>query len=330
MPHKHLLVSAFLLLTLLVTSCQNDDLGSLFPNQKTIITDDLTLPIGLSVDGKGRIWVSETGTGNNDAQISVVTQDGQVYPAFTGFASAVSQGGELGGIGHVLYKDGILYILEGGTGKLYRADVSAYKPGDPTRSAQSLASEDIGTFVRSQNLSTPIDSDIYDLTFGPDGDLYIADAGANAIIRRKKDTGALSVFAKIPNINPQVQSVPTGIVFDGNRFLVSTLTGFPFSTGAAKIVQVTLNGTVSDYRTGFTMLTNLALTTKNIPVVTEYAQFSLTPPAVGFVPKSGRVATETGTTLRGSLEQPTDIERVGEHTYYVLGHGDGTIQRLTY
>src|SRR5947208_2617804 len=78
------------------------------------------------------------------------------------------------------------------------------------------------------------DTHPYNLTKGPDGDLYISDAGANGIIHRKS-AGQYSVLAEIPGIAnplpigpPQIQSVPTGILYDGHDFLVTTVLGFPF------------------------------------------------------------------------------------------------------
>jgi len=218
----------------------------------------------------------------------------------------------------------------GGAGKLYSVDVSSFKPGDLARTAQELTGEDIGTYVRAQQLSTPINTNLYNLTIGPDGSLYIADSGANAIIRRDKDTKALSVFARLPNVTAMAEAVPTGIVYDGSKFLVSTLSGFPFAPGAAKIYQISRMGQVSDYKTGFTALTDITLTSGRKPIVVEYGGFSLTPPAIGFVPANGRVADEAGKTLATKLDLPTDIERFGPRTYYVLSHGAGTITKLTY
>jgi len=318
----------------LTASCQDDDGNYEFfpePTSFTAVTfaQNLTKPIGLSVGAQGQLWVSESGTGQNDARVSLVTATGQVYPALTGFASVLANG-TAEGISHVLYDKGTLYVLEGGTGKLYSVDVASFQPGDAPRAAQSLASEDIGSFVRAQRLTNPINTNLYNLTFGPDGDLYIVDSGANAIIKRNSRTKALSVFARLPNVTATQEAVPTGIVFDGRRFLVSTLSGGPFVTGTANIFQVDLSGNVSVYKSGFTTLTDIALSVNLNPIVTEYGQFALSPPPPGFVPRSGRIANATGTTLLSTLDRPTDIERAGVRTYYVLSNGEGTIQKLTY
>ncbi|MCC3156218.1 ScyD/ScyE family protein [Hymenobacter sp. 15J16-1T3B] len=341
MLHARSLLAASLLLA---TACaKQTDLDQIAPSattaqdaQTTLLTDQLVKPIGLSVDNRNRVWVSQSGTGQNDASVAVVTPNGDVQTAFVGFGSAVLPNGELGALNHVLYRDGVLYILDGLNGRLYLADVSGYKNHDAPVAASTLPYISIKPFVLSQNLSTPLDSNLYDLTFGPDGHLYIADAGANAIIKVNLATQALSVFARIANITPpsapnQIQPVPTGIIYDGSKFLVTTLTGFPFLAGAAKILQISTSGVVSDYRTGFTALTNLAPAGNGGLLVTEYGRFVFNPPTtVGWQPSTGRVATDAGVTVAGGQDRITDIERLNPQFYYVLSNGAGTIQKLKY
>ena len=316
----------------LTTSCLNNDPELVAePTSFTAqtVASGLTSPVGMSFDETGQAWVTQSGTGKNDAQVSLITTNGKVYPVVTGLASVLDNG-EVAGIGHLLYRDGTLYVLEGGTGKLYVLDIAGFKPGDTPYAASSLSAENIGAFVLAQKLTTPLNTNLYNLTFGPDDNLYITDAGANAIIKRDSKSKQLSVFAKLPNVTATAEAVPTGIVYDGNNFLVSTLTGFPFVAGAAKIFLVNPAGNVSDYQSGFTTLTDLALSPNNKPLVLQYSQFSLTPPNVGFTPKTGLIADGSKATLLSSLDRPTDLERVGNRTYYVLCWGDGTLQKLTY
>jgi hypothetical protein len=293
----------------------------------TNFASGLKMPVGMSLDDKGQLWVGETGTGHNDAQVSLITSQGTVHPVITGLNSVVTDGAPEG-MGHVLYKEGKLYILNGNAGRLYIADVSSFKPGDAPKAASSLESEDISTFVRSLKLTNPVNSNVYQLTFGPDDHLYLVDAGANAIIKRDKTSKALSLFAYIPNVTATAESVPTGIVYDGSKFLVSALSGAPFIKGTAKIFQVDLTGKVSDYKTNFTTATDILLTPNNKPLITEFGEFSLTPP--GFVPATGRIANENGTTILSGLTMPTDLERSGDKTYYLLSYAQGTIQKLSY
>jgi len=328
-------LSLLFLLSLLATfGCKPDyDAEPVFDPlefQANAYASGLNAPIGMSADDKGRLWITEAGTGNNDGSVSVITRDGMVHQVITGFLSVASEESPAAeGMSHLLYRGGKLYILNGIAGTLYIADVASYKPGDAVVNASSLPQEDIATFVKSLNLTDPVNSNPYNLAFGPGGDLYITDAGANAIIRRDKNSKDLSLFATFPNVAPMVEPVPTGIVYDGKKFLVSTLTGFPFASGAAKIFQVDQHGTVSEYRSGFTTLTDIVLTPNNKPLVTHFADFSLTSTPPGFNPTSGSVQNESGAALIEGLSMPTDIERSGTRTYYVLSYLQGTVQKLS-
>jgi hypothetical protein len=323
-----------LALLALFTAAGCDDIEPIITAEPThfipeVVASGLTLPLGMSFDGLGRAWVTESGTGKNDARVSLVTKDGKVYPVITGLASIVSNEA-VEGIGHVLYQEGILYILEGATGTLYIANVAGFKPGDAPVDAKTLPKEDIGTFVKAQMLTNPVNTNVYNLTFGPNGDLYIVDSGANAVIKRNSQTKALSVFARIPNVGPTTEAVPTGITFDGQKFLVSGLSGFPFGAGATKIHRVDLAGNVSDYQTGFTTLTDITLSANNKPIVVQYARFALAPPTPGFQAKTGLITNGDKTILLDGLDRPTDIEQVNDRLYYVLNSGDGTLVKLTF
>lgn len=294
----------------------------------------LRAPIGMVMDEKGQFWVTEGGTGSDDGALVMITPQGVKTTVVTGFKS-INNMGNVEGISHLYYENGKLYMLHGVEGFLYVIDVSGFQAGNPPLAKNLIPKENIADFVLSLNLTTPLNSNAFSLTKGPDGHLYIADAGANAIIRRNKDTHALELFAKIPGPNASTDAVPTGIVFDGTKFLVSTLTGFPFAPGAATIFQVSTSGDVMPYKTGFTTLTHLTLTAGGKPLVLYYADFIMppgNPPAIipGFQKATGAVKNEDGMVLISGLSLPTDIKRYNERTYYVLCLGDGTIQKLEY
>lgn len=291
----------------------------------------LKSPIGLAEDPEGNVWVTEAGSGTvNSGQVSVVTPSGSVYPVITGFQSVISAEGSPEGLNHLLYDKGKLYILHDTEGKLYTADVSGFVPGvTPAIKAGSLNSEDIGTFVRVAHPNAPDDPDSnpYNLTFGPNGDLFIVDAGANAIVRRKKTDGSLSIFATFPDMpnpafpavgDPTIDAVPTGIVYNGTNFMVSTPTGFPFPVGLSKIYRVSAAGTVTLYKDGFSGITDLLLTPSGKTLITEFG-FS-TP---------GRIASgeDAAMSLYAPAITPVDIllSNVNPDTYYVLYYGPGLL-----
>jgi hypothetical protein len=297
----------------------------------------LRAPVGLTEDPQGNVWVTEAGSGTvNNGQVSVITPSG-TFAAITGFTSAVSPENSPEGLNHLTYKDGKLYILHGLEGKLYIVDVTSFVPGVSTPiAASSLTGIDIGTFVRDAypNAPDPKNSNLYDLTFGPNGDLFMVDAGANAIIRRNKDTGALSVYAVFPDFfnpgapvgPPTVDAVPTGIVLSGTDFYISTLSGGPFPAGVATIYKVnaTSTGPVTPmvHKSGFTGMTNIELTPSGVPIVTEF----------GFS-GAGRVARgdEPLLTLFSPAITPVDIHlsKKNSDTYYLLYYGPGILVKLT-
>jgi hypothetical protein len=329
-------ITAFLLLSGLLTGCQ-DHLPPLSPTPGVVtVVRGLQSPSGLDIDPSGRVWVAEAGTGNNNGRVSFIGADGTVNPVINGFGSSFFQG-EISGLSHLLFADGGLYMLHP-NGKLYKANVASFKAGDTPLLAKDIAQQDdIATFVNAQPLADnpQKDSHAYQMALGPNGDLFIADAGANVIVRRAKGTGTLSIVANIPGMPnptpvgpPNIQSVPTGVVFDGTNLLVSTLNGFPFPAGKATLYQVTLAGVVTKYQEGFNSMTGVDI--NNGPIVLEYGTFN---PATGWIANSGRLlrANKPGTTvLATGLNEPTALKKINANSYYVTSLGDGTLLRVTF
>jgi hypothetical protein len=291
--------------------------------------------VGLTDDDKGNVWISQVGDGTGTTgKVSVITPDGTVYTAITGFVSGISPESMPTGLNHLLFRDKKLYILNGVDDKLYIANVAGFVPGVSSLMASELDVEDIGTYVTDQHPNAPDDKDSnpYNLAFGPNGDLFIADAGANAIVRRDKNTKGLSIYAVFPDYpNPvagekSIDAVPTGLAFDGSDFYVTTLTGSPFHDGLASIYKVSGSGPVpvtpTVNRSGFSGLTDLTFGPGNKKlIVTEF----------GFA-GAGRVASgedAASTLLAGSIT-PVDIHLSSslDDTYYVLYYGPGLILKL--
>lgn len=334
-------------LTLLVTflgiftSCHHfddiiDDVEPTQPSTKVIATG-LSAPLGLVMGDHNRLWVSENGPGDFAGQVSMIMPNGDVHTAITGFPSIISPQGTPIGVNHMVYKNGMLYILSEVDGKLYMADVSKFKAGDSPMQASQLAAQDIKSFVLAYDFGAQDtgESNIYNLTFGPGGDLFIVDAAANAVIRRDAGTGDLSVFAFFPDIPnptpvgpPTIDVVPTGIAWDGQRFLVTTLTGFPFIKGAASIYQLDKQGNISVYQEDFTSLVDIDLGLDKVPVVLQFSEFNLA--NGGFQPMHGRVIMATGTNqtiLKDELNLPTALVLDGRKAY-VTSLADGTVTRI--
>jgi hypothetical protein len=144
------------------------------------------------------------------------------------------------------------------------------------------------------------------------------------------------VLATFPNFAnptpvgpPQIQAVPTEIIFDGHDFLVSTLTGFPFLDGAAVIYRVSLSGNVSVYQSGFTTLVSISDGSVYGHVVLHYGTFG----AMGFNANTGSLMIVNGnasTVIVDGLNMPAGLKQINNHSWYVTSMGDGTLLKVDY
>ena len=315
----------------------------------TTVASGLAGPMGIETDSYGNVWVSEGGTDtldakgnshNDDGKVILITPGGRQYDAIVNLASYKNvHSGELQGTVHILRDGGTMYVLSGDY--LYKADISRFRAGDKPIDASTIPSEDIaGVISQIPSPNNPEqDSHPYNLTIGPDGHLYITDAGANAILRRN-GVNDYSILAEIPALanpsfpglgGPTVQPVPTSIRYDGSNFLVTTLTGFPFPSGQAIIYKVSLSGNVSIYQKGFTMLVDQAAGNYPNHIVVQYA--SAFNPATGYEPNSGSLMWVNGSTtqlLAGGLNQPVSIKQANDYTWYVTSLGNGSVLKVTY
>lgn len=313
--------------------------GDLLHNQPPKIEEyvnGLVSPLGVEASDDGMLWVSEAGTGTtSDGKLSVITPGGEVYPVVTGFSSEISAEGGVFGLNHLLLQGDTLFLAHGLDGKLFKLDVSTYSPGDAPLYASDLPYEDIGSFVKAYDFAEDTgDTDLFNLTIGPEGDIYILDAAANAIIHRTT-TGEVKMFAEIPAVIttldnfPTVQAIPTGIVFDGEQFLVSTFTGFPFPSGQAVIYAIDMQGNSSVFQTGLSSMTDLELDNNGKPVVIEYSTWKDN----AFAEKAGQMIQATqqkNTSLLTELNFPSSLEKYGTNTYYMAHTFDGVIQKISF
>ena len=256
-----------------------------------VLAEGFNAPQGVLVDDEGNVWVIESGLGGEEeisffstqamtdttalsgptARIVRVAPDGTQEEIAALPSLMVGQEG-IGG-GRLAVLDGTLYATVG------QFSSGAEDAGIPDFAVVAAINED-GTattiastwdFERANNPDGTLllDSHPYGLTAGPDGALYVADAGANDILRVDPATGEVSLVAvldPLPGVFPSdvrggellTDPVPTSIVFDeeGNLY-VSYLSGAPFIPGSSGVKVVAADGTVSDYATGLTMLSDL-------------------------------------------------------------------------
>ncbi|GAB4012767.1 hypothetical protein GCM10028808_29900 [Spirosoma migulaei] len=337
MHYKLPILSLFLAGSLL-TGCQDHRITTPVQPTTTTLATGLVGLIGVETDANGRVFVTEQGTGNNDGRVSEITPDGKVHPIITGLYSFTRPDNELDATDHLLAADGVLYILN--AKGLYTFNLASYKTGNAPIPASSLTPENIQKTVIDYTFTEDTgESHLYNMTLGPDGALYIADAAANAILRRSK-TGQISVVTAVPGIaNPNpagpppgppfIESVPTGIVYDGKQFAISTLLGFPFPAGKALIYRMDLAGKISVFQQTFNSLVDLENDGSGNYLALEFAVFG----PMGWTPKTGRLLRAKGTSsdvLLDKLNLPTDLKVVDSHTAYLTSLGDGTLYKITF
>lgn len=299
-------------------------------------------PISVETDPTGRVFMAEIGSGKNDGRVMLIAADGTKYPVVTGLPSIIRADGDPEGNDDMLYADGLLYLLN--RGNLYKINVANVKPGDAPVNASSLTPEDISLqvlyYFNSVKLyvkkpATPPESHPYAMCLGPDGSIYIADAAANAIFRRAKD-GKVSIVTEVPGIKnptpvgpPTIESVPTGITYDGKQFVISTLTGFPFPSGQATLYQMNGLGDLTVRKQGFNPMVDIEVDGNGGSLVLEYGTFGQT----GWVAKTGRllrVNAAENTVLFDNLNLPTDLKLAGNNAAYIVSLGDGSVQKITF
>ena len=298
----------------------------------------LRFPIGVTTDAAGRVWVAEQGSGPaaNDGRISVVLPNGQTFPFLTGLATG-GTAAEQRGVAHLAFVGSDLWFTHTtspSSGGVYRVPTAGFTPGDPPRTfAAVVDSANVARFVFAQGAT---DSQAYGLAAGPDGTLYVTDAGANRVVRRDPATGALAVVAAFPDLPnptpvgpPVVQVVPTGIVFADGRLYVSALTGFPFAEGLARVYAVELGGVFAVYWGGLTSLTDVARDPRDGSLaVLRHAVFAFGPPPPGFRPATGEARRlRDGAALATGLSFASGMAYDAAGTLYVATLG-GDLYRI--
>ena len=303
-----------------------------------VVTENLRMPVGIEADKAGNLWIAEQGTGHDDAAVTVVWANGKTERVITRLPSAIDPETKqiTGAVRAQILDKKHLAVF---TGKdIHIFDRSAFGEGKSALSTdEAIIIVRTDEFVRRAGYDS---SNPYSMVY--DGrDMYIADAAANIVIRRKGLTGKLDVFAKLPAIGytteqgeATAEAVPTRIVPnpDGG-FLVTTFTGFPFPEGAAKIFAVDMAGKVKIAENHMTMLTDIAAHPHGNGWLTlEFGQFfpgeSGTP-----VPNSGRIIhlleDHSRELVAAGFGPSGGMAVIDGETIYVTDLSAGTVVRLS-
>jgi len=312
-------------------------------------------PQGVLVAPDGSVWVIDSGLGGDTevpfmnpetgeettarvgdtSRVVRIAPDGTQSVAATLPSALVDQ--EASGGSRLALLNGSVYATSGGwqeaVGPNPMPNMSAVVKIEDGQVSQVANTWDLES---SQNPDGTIrDSHPYGLAVGPDGKLWVADAGANDLYKVDPASGKIelvAVFSGLPGPFPnpnrdgamEADPVPTGVAFDqaGNAY-VSLLSGFPFIPGSAKVVQVGADGQVSDYATGLTMLTDLRNGPDGNMYAVQFGQFT----EQGPVPNSGNIirvkAGDASEVVVSGLSFPTSIDFNADGDAYVSVNGVG-------
>jgi DNA-binding beta-propeller fold protein YncE len=255
----------------------------------TPVATGLNGPMGVLVAPDGSVWVIDSGMGGEQEFTMNSIETGEPITAYVGDTARIVQvmpdgssqdvamlpsilnGQEATGGARLALLDGTLYVttgvwMEGIAPERMPLQASIVK----LENGQVVEVGNTWDIEASTNPDGFIqESHPYDLTAGPDGMLWIADAGSNTLLKLDPKSGTVTTAATFAGIagpmpNPargnamESDPVPTGVVvMDDGTAYVSMLPGFPFIPGSAKVVMVAPDGTVTDYAMGLTMVTDL-------------------------------------------------------------------------
>jgi glucose/arabinose dehydrogenase len=316
---------------------------------RTVVASGLDAPRGIAFGPDGRMYVAEAGTGGDEQvewvppfRSARVGTSGRITRIDGGQKSVVASdlqslalgpGSEIVGVHDLAFVGSTLYALVGQMNALPggRETQSLLVRIGPDGRAETVA--DLGRFERENNPDQTIpDSNPYGLTAGPDGNLYVADAGGNDALRVTPG-GQVSVFA-VWRDNP----VPTGMAFDSSgRAHVSFLSGNPFAKGTARVERVSIGGTEVAVP-NLTTVVDLAFAPDGSLYVLELGERLTDPPPPRFVQNTGRVlrVTPTGTQVAlDGLNFPTKLAFGPDGALYVTNNatfvppGSGEILRVS-
>jgi LPXTG-motif cell wall-anchored protein len=321
-----------------------------------VIAEGLNGPMGVLVDPNGDIWVIDSGLGGEEVIDMLSPETGQPVTATVGLSARIvkisaadsamtdvasvvsiaSPGGASGGAR--------LALLDG---ELYATVSDWYAPAelDPPAGVATVVKVGSDGEVTELVQSWPFERDNnpdgrvlhahpYGILAGPDGMLWVTEAGGNNLQRIDPVTGeveVVAVFEPLPGVFPRPEydnelltdAVPTGVAVKDGGVYVSLLSGAPFIPGNAKVLAVAEDGTVSDYATGLTMLTDL----RTGPDGELYAvQFSVNTEQ-GPVPNSGAVIRvkegDASEVAIAGLSFPTSVDFDADGNAYVSVNGVG-------
>ena len=290
----------------------------------------LNNPRGISYDADGNLLIAEAGMGGSEvlmstpdgdisagfsSQITMVDASGASSVALHGLFSVGTPSGEVTGVAAVYSEGDSLWLAVSGGGPAPNPQ-PFYGDGVVEVDSNGRIVTFIDTFAyelaNNPDGADVVDSNVNNLTWGPDGTLYIVDTGANAILSWTAEDG-LSTFMVWKD-----DPVPTVMRFADDGSIYVGFLGQGLAPGAAKVEHWSADGqTLMDTFGGMTTITDIAIGQDgNIYAVELLTEFG----AQGPVPNSGAVVMVTAdgaTPVAEHLPQPYALAQAPDGSWAV-------------
>ncbi|MDQ3226529.1 MAG: ScyD/ScyE family protein [Chloroflexota bacterium] len=258
----------------------------------TVVATGLVNPRGFAFDDEGGLVVAMAGASGPTAGVALIDDAGCLTTIANELPSyRVVFGGPVG-VADVAVRDGERYFLlaggnidDGGmVNGLYRIE----------EGGESTLIADVSTFIRDNPVAErPGDYDTDGQPYAMlamDDAFWVTEGNSNQLLRLGLD-GSVSRIADLSAGHP----IPTGIAPAPNGGVyVAFFTAAPYREGAARVVEVAADGTVTEVWSGLTLVTALALGPDGSLYALEMATGIDPDDPASVVTGSGRVVRQTG------------------------------------
>lgn len=326
------------------------------PEGVEVVASGLTNPRGFTWGADGTLYLALAGTGGDlEGKLDDGTPDG-FFGGYTSSVASIADGcaapvaeelpsglwrdvGWIWGANDVAILGDQLYVLSGGGG------VEAGFPDDPNgvyRVMEDGSTElvaDLSAWFRA-NPPEFIPPD-----YGQDGSLFEIEAGEDKLWLTEAVGGRLMTVTPDGEITlvadlSEDHMVPDGLALDGEGgAFVGHETVVPYPEGAANVLHVAADGTVSEYWTGLTAMTGLTMSPDGTLYAAEMATNN-TEEEPFLTPNSGRIVRMTGPdsheAIVTDIPYPVGLEIGGDGMLYLTypawgpdaGEGLGALLRI--